>query len=122
MDKVTLDNSLSQQELSDFFSRLQVPFDYQALVRKLCPNHGHDHGLNRGAFLELWRAEAGLGETDVYRWFEAWGYTRDELWPTEARTFVLSMHSMDPISVQIGRTERGLENVVSVMINNQKEG
>ncbi len=72
--------------------------------------------MNRAAFIELWRAEAARGETDIHRWFEAWGYTRDELWPTQARTFMLSIHSLEPISVQIG-PEKGLDNILSVMIN-----
>ena len=54
------------------------------------------------------------------RWLEAWGYTRGEAWPIEARCVMVSLQSMDPVAVRIG-TERGEERVLSVMIN-ENEG
>lgn len=51
LDKITLDNSLSFAELSDFFSRLSLTFtesDYKSLLHTLSPTYGI---LNRSAFL-----------------------------------------------------------------------
>ena len=120
LDTLTLDGTLSLAELTTFFTRLSLPFTqdtYHALLRAHCPGHS-EHGLDRRAFCEWWRQEALIrGEaSDVMRWLEAWGYTRGEAWPCEARCVMVSMQSMDPVAVRIG-TERGEDALVSVMVN-----
>jgi hypothetical protein len=122
LDTLTLDGALSFPELSTFFARLSLPFTqdtYQAFLRSHCPGHT-EHGLDRRAFCEWWRLEALRGEGDVLRWLEAWGYTRGEAWPSEARCVMVSMQSMEPVAVRIGN-ERGEERVVSVLVT-ENEG
>ena len=118
LDTLTLDGTLSLAELTTFFTRLSLPFTqdtYHALLRAHCPGHS-EHGLDRRAFCEWWRQEALIrGEaSDVMRWLEAWGYTRGEAWPCEARCVMVSMQSMDPVAVRIG-TERGEDALVSAL-------
>jgi hypothetical protein len=51
------------------------------------------------------------------RWFEKWGYDKD-LYPTESRCFMLTIHSMKPIAIQIeeATTRKDYDDLVNKMI------
>jgi len=104
LDKITIDNSLSYSEFNEFYQRLSLPpmtmMNEETFNREILAKYGGQ--MNKRGFLNYWKDVIKKGETDVYRWFQAWGYSRGELWPEEARSFMISMHSMEKLSVKIG--------------------
>lgn len=57
--------------------------------------------MNKRGFLEFWKDSIRTqGEQAVWRWFEKWGYDKD-LYPFESRSFMLTIHSLKPIAIQI---------------------
>lgn len=103
LDKVIINNILEYNEFQEFYSRLNIHLtqdDFQKKVlKKFCNNE--EGGVNRRGFLEFWEdAVRTQGEAAVWRWFEKWGYDKD-LYPCESRCFMLTIHSLKPIAIQI---------------------
>lgn len=50
----------------------------------------------------------------MWRWMEKWGYDR-ELYPVEARSFMITFHSLSSIAIQIeeASTRKDYDDVVS---------
>ena len=120
LDKITINNMLEYSEFEEFYSRLNVSFsevDFKnKILKKFCNNN--KGGINRRGFIEFFKdAIQTQGEQAVWRWFEKWGYDKD-LYSIEARCFMLTVHSMKPISIQIEEAspKRDLEDLVNKMI------
>ena len=98
-----INNVLEYSEFQEFYQRLGLQLTEQEfkqkILEKFCNND--QGGVNRRGFLAFWRnAIKTQGEAAVYKWFEKWGYDQD-LHPFESRCFMLTIHSIQPIAIQI---------------------
>ena len=61
-----------------------------------------------------------MGDNAIWTWFEKWGYDRD-LYLQEARTFMLTIHSLQSISISIEEAtiKKDLEEIVNRQILEQ---
>lgn len=106
LDKIMINNSLEFPEFQEFFQRINVKFteeDFRkTILKKFCSSSSTNSGaVNRRGFLGFFKdAIQTQGEAAVWRWLDRWGFDR-ELFPQEARSFMLTLHSMQPIAVQI---------------------
>lgn len=101
LDKVIINNILEFNEFQEFYARLNINFteqDFQRnILKKFCNND--EGGVSKRGFLDFWKdAIRTQGESAVWRWFEKWGYEKD-LYPVESRCFMLTVHSIHPISI-----------------------
>jgi len=103
LDKVIINNILEFSEFEEFQVRLNIHLSEdefkKQVLQKFCNNE--EGGINRRGFIEFWKdAIRTQGENTVWRWFEKWGYDKD-LYPCESRSFMLTIHSLKPIAIQI---------------------
>jgi hypothetical protein len=103
LDKVMINNILEYGEFNEFYKKMNVNFtedDYKKKVlAKFCNND--QGGVNKRGFCEFWKDTIKTqGETTAWRWLDKWGYDKD-LYPFESRCFMLTIHSMKPIAIQI---------------------
>lgn len=103
LDKVIINNILEFSEFQEFYSRFNIQFTeddfHKKISKKFCNND--EGGINRRGFLEFWKdAIRTQGESSIWRWFEKWGYDKD-LHSFESRCFMLTIHSLKPIAIQI---------------------
>jgi hypothetical protein len=103
LDKVVINNILEYSEFEEFYGRLNIHLsedDFsKKILKRFCNNE--EGGINRRGFIEFWKdAIKSQGESAVWRWFEKWGYDKD-LYPGESRCFMLTIHSLKPIAIQI---------------------
>jgi hypothetical protein len=117
LDKITLDNSLDYGEIKEFCTRVNMKLteeEYRKnILRKFSPDYAR--GLNKRAFLNMWKdAIKTQGENTVWKWLEKWGYDR-ELFAQEARSFMLSIHSLKPVAVSVSENG-GFDSLINRMI------
>lgn len=119
LDKIIVNNSLEYPEFKEFYSRVNIQLNEsdfaQKILKRFCNTQG---SVNRRGFIEFFKdAIRTQGEATVWRWFEKWGYDKD-LHCVEARTFMLTVHSMGKISIQIEETssKKDYDELVNKMI------
>lgn len=119
LDKIVINNMLEYSEFKEFYSRLNIQLtesDFQSkILNRFC---NHAGGVNRRGFLDFFKdAIRTQGESTVWRWFEKWGYDKD-LYPGESRTFMLTIHSLNKVSIQIEETstKKDYDDLVNKMI------
>jgi hypothetical protein len=103
LDKVVINNILEFSEFQEFYARLNVNLTEEEFHRKISKRfcNNDEGGINRRGFLEFWKDSIRTqGEAAIWRWFEKWGYDKD-IFPTESRCFMLTIHSLKPIEIQI---------------------
>lgn len=103
LDKVVINNILEFSEFQEFYGRLNINLTEEEFNRKISKRfcNNDEGGINRRGFLEFWKdAIRSQGEAAVWRWFEKWGYDKD-LYSCESRCFMLTIHSLKPIEIQI---------------------
>lgn len=103
LDKVVINNILEFSEFQEFYGRLSINLTEEEFGRKISKRfcNNDEGGINRRGFLEFWKdAIRSQGEAAVWRWFEKWGYDKD-LYSCESRCFMLTIHSLKPIEIQI---------------------
>lgn len=103
LDKVIINNIVEYSEFQEFFSRVNIDLtedDFnKKVLKKFCNNE--QGGINKRGFIEFFKdAIRTQGEPAIWRWFEKWGYDKD-LHPCESRCFMLTIHSLKPIFIQI---------------------
>lgn len=103
LDKVIINNILEYSEFQEFYARLNIHLSedqfHKTISKKFCNND--EGGINRRGFLEFWKDAINIqGESSVWRMLEKWGYDKD-LYPFESRCFMLTIHSLKPIAIQI---------------------
>jgi hypothetical protein len=120
LDKVQINNILEFSEFQEFYGRLNITLteqDFQKkILAKFCNND--EGGINKRGFLELWKdAIKTQGESAIWRWFEKWGYDKD-LYPSESRCFMLTMHSINSVAIQIEEAsiKKDYDELVNKMI------
>lgn len=126
LDKVMINNSLDYQEFQEFYTRVGLPLSQEEfnknILRKFCSN---ENGVNRRGFNQFFKAAvAAHGEPAVWRWLERWGYDR-ELYSQESRSFMLTFHSLQEVSVKIEEVQPGKHNDFDFLVNTliiQKQG
>jgi len=63
-----------------------------------------DKGLTLKGFKEFWKDSIKAhGEAQIWEWLAKLGYDRD-LYSSFSRSFILTMHSDQPITLQVGDT------------------
>ena len=103
LDKVIINNVLEFNEFQEFYARLNINLTEDEFHRKISKRfcNNDEGGINRRGFIEFWKdAIRTQGENAVWRWFEKWGYDKD-LYSCESRCFMLTIHSLKPIEIQI---------------------
>ena len=120
LDKVLINNIIELNEFQEFYGRLNINLSEdefnKKIVKRFCNNE--EGGINRRGFVDFWKDSIRtLGENAVWRWFEKWGYDKD-LYSTESRCFMLTIHSGQPISIQIeeANPKKDYDNLVHKMI------
>lgn len=115
-----INNVLEFSEFQEFYQRVNVPIteaDYQKkILKRFCNNE--QGGISKRGFLDFWRdAVKTQGESAVWRWFEKWGYDKD-LFPVESRCFMLTIHSIKSIAIQIeeASSKKDYDDLVNKMI------
>ena len=86
------------------------------ILQRFCNNE--QGGVSKRGFIDFFKdAIRTQGEATVFRWFEKWGYDRD-LYPNESRCFMLTIHSINRISIQIEEAspKKDYEDLVNKMI------
>ena len=103
LDKVIINNILEFSEFEEFFGKMKIDFTEEDFRRKVLSKYcnNEEGGVSRRGFLDFWKDGVKMqGEEAIWRYFEKWGYDRD-LYPCQARCFMLTIHSLKPIAIQI---------------------
>jgi len=86
------------------------------LLKKYAANE--DGGINKRGFIDFWKdAIQTQGDQAIWRWFDKWGYDKD-LYSHEARCFMLTIHTLKEISIQIieATAKEDYDDLVNKMI------
>ncbi|OMJ74294.1 hypothetical protein SteCoe_26816 [Stentor coeruleus] len=87
MRKVSI--QYTEEEFKDFVDRLP----------------SHENGLTADGLVEFMREKAqAVGQEILRQWLNAWGYD-DDLYSTQSRYYVLSLHSRQRVKIQIKNAE-----------------
>lgn len=92
--------------------------DYKKVLNEYC--HNGEGGLSRRGFLEMFKDLALNNQSKAWKLLKAWGYDED-LYPVEARTFMLTTHSMNLIQMSIEEATllKDYEDIANKMIIQQ---
>jgi len=97
LDKIEINNIIEFDEYQELYSRINenvTMSDYKKVLNEYC--HNGEGGLSRRGFLEMFKDLALNNQSKAWKLLKAWGYDED-LYPVEARTFMLTTHSMNLI-------------------------
>lgn len=100
-----ISNSIDYDEFKEFYETVGQQLtkeDFQTKVmNKYCST---DKGLTLKGFKEFWKDSIKAhGEAQIWEWLAKLGYDRD-LYSSFSRSFILTMHSDQPITLQVGDT------------------
>ena len=100
-----ISNSIDYDEFKEFYETVGQQLtkeDFQTkIMNKYCST---DKGLTLKGFKEFWKDSIKAhGEAQIWDWLAKLGYDRD-LYSSFSRSFILTMHSDQPITLQVGDT------------------
>lgn len=113
-----ISNSIDFQEFKEFYETVGQTItepDFTAKVLgKFCST---DRGLTLKGLKDFWKEQVkALGEAEIWEWLKKLGYDR-EFYSSFSRSFILTMHSNQPLTLQVGDTvSTNLEEAAQSMI------
>lgn len=120
LDSVEVGRSIDYAEFKEFYERLGIEFTEEDFRKKILANFcsSPDKQINERGFVDFFKEQIRQqGDTTIWRWFEQWGYDKD-LYPIEARTYVITAHSLDPININICETnvQNDLDDITNRLV------
>lgn len=100
-----ISNSIDFEEFKEFYDSIGEPITAQAFSQDVLGKYcSTPQGLTLKGFKEYFKDQVrAQGEDKIWDWMSKLGYDR-ELYSSFSRSFILTMHSDQPITLEVGDT------------------